>query len=444
MNLDYALNIPKVYTAIAEWMSVMTVILVYRRCIPRKKKSLLCIPFWAFSYYIIRRIQDFCGSATGAWWALGMLAAVLVMFLTIHLTLRQDIRLSAYLCTRAFIWAEMAASLEWQVFYFYTFQQNKFVWPMPALFFAIAFYIAVFALFYLAERHGLPEDLSSLRVHWLDALISALIVLCIFILSNLSYFLPNSSPFTGATDLDIFYIRTLSDVVGVIALQLFHVQKLEQLKSREAAAMRYILKNQYNQYKASRDNIEMVNRKYHDLKHQLQLLKAQPSDQIRNSYIEEMENELSHYDSAFNTGNPTLDTLLTSKQLRCLKEHITMTVVADGTLLSHMKAMDLCAVFGNALDNSIEHVIQIQEPEKRLIHLTISEKNSFICILVENYYIGKTISDGTLPATTKKNADYHGYGLKSIKYTVEQYGGFLNTGVADHWFRLEILLPKAA
>ena len=104
--------------------------------------------------------------------------------------------------------------------------------------------------------------------------------------------------------------------------------------------------------------------------------------------------------------------------------------------------MDLCAVFGNALDNSIEHVLKIPEADHRLIHLTVSGKNNFICILIENYYVGKKIKEGELPTTTKGNTKYHGYGLKSIKYTIEQYGGFINTVICDHWFRLEILLPK--
>lgn len=45
--------------------------------------------------------------------------------------------------------------------------------------------------------------------------------------------------------------------------------------------------------------------------------------------------------------------------------------------------------------------------------------------------------------TTKKNADYHGYGLKSIRYSVEKYNGYMNVTVRDTWFRLELILPEA-
>uniref|UniRef100_UPI003FEFBE61 GHKL domain-containing protein n=1 Tax=Butyricimonas faecalis TaxID=2093856 RepID=UPI003FEFBE61 len=43
------------------------------------------------------------------------------------------------------------------------------------------------------------------------------------------------------------------------------------------------------------------------------------------------------------------------------------------------------SIFGNALDNAIEHVIMIPEVEKRLIHLTVSAKKSFVFIKIENY-----------------------------------------------------------
>lgn len=69
--------------------------------------------------------------------------------------------------------------------------------------------------------------------------------------------------------------------------------------------------------------------------------------------------------------------------------------------------------------------------------------NGFACILVENYYEGSAISKGSLPETTKHNKKYHGFGLRSVKYTCEKYGGYINTSVRDGWFRLEMIIPKA-
>lgn len=268
------------------------------------------------------------------------------------------------------------------------------------------------------------------------------ITLLLFTLSNLSFLL-RDNPFSGTSATDIFYIRTLSDIVGVVMGQMFHLQKCDTERREENAAFQTVLRNQYIQFRESKDNIEMINRKYHDLKHQLQILRETSNDEERSTYIDEIQQGIERYEAENKTGNNVLDTVLASKQSRCLNENITMTVVADGTLINRLSVMDICTIFGNALDNAIEYELKVKEQEKRLIHVTLAEKNGFACILVENYYEGSAISKGSLPETTKHNKKYHGFGLRSVKYTCEKYGGYINTSVRDGWFRLEMIIPKA-
>ena len=44
--------------------------------------------------------------------------------------------------------------------------------------------------------------------------------------------------------------------------------------------------------------------------------------------------------------------------------------------------------------------------------------------------------------TTKKDAKNHGFGIKSISYTVKKYNGTVQFGVKDHFFSIRILIPK--
>ncbi|MDD2957302.1 MAG: GHKL domain-containing protein [Lachnospiraceae bacterium] len=438
------LDIPKIYTAIAEWMACVTAILIYRHYVSKKPRDLMLLfGGLAFSYLLIRQFQHFCETLTGPLWLLAMVCAVSVMLLTLKLSLHLNWKAALYLTSRVFIWAELAASLEWQIWFFYTFYRDNVFNAVTAFLSAIVIYVLIYLVFYWIESHDLMPELTpqKLQASGRQIITSWLITFSLFALSNLSYFL-HGTPFVGSTVTDIFYIRTLSDTIGVIASQLFHLQKRDLERKEEAMALRLTLRNQYVQFRSSQDNIDMINRKYHDLKHQLQILREDTSDQQRIKYIDEIEEDLRPYEAENKTGNPILDTLLTSKQNRCIKEGITMIVVADGVLLKHLKVMDLCTIFGNALDNSIEHVMKIPETDHRLIHVTVSQKNSFICILVENYYMGRPITNGEIPETTKDNTVYHGYGLKSIKYTVEQYGGYINTSVRDNWFRLEMILPE--
>ena len=157
-----------------------------------------------------------------------------------------------------------------------------------------------------------------------------------------------------------------------------------------------------------------------------------------------MEQGIKDYESMFKTGNGVLDTLLTGASLKCARRDITFTCVADGTLLNQIYVMDLCTIFGNALDNAMEHVIQIEDIEKRLIHVSVSKMAEFVLIRIENYLQDEIKFDGELPRTTKGDKAYHGFGLKSIKYSVEKYHGTMEVKTENHWFTINILIPLQA
>ena len=146
------------------------------------------------------------------------------------------------------------------------------------------------------------------------------------------------------------------------------------------------------------------------------------------------------YDAMVETGNEILDTVLTEKSLICEARGITLTCVADGECLSFMDAVDIYAIFGNALDNAIEAVSALEDPDRRSIAVMVFARANLVFLQLENYYSGSLQFDGTLPATTKQQeAGYHGFGLKSIRYTAEKYGGFLTAQNED-----DIFLPRAS
>lgn len=76
-----------------------------------------------------------------------------------------------------------------------------------------------------------------------------------------------------------------------------------------------------------------------------------------------------------------------------------------------------------------------------MIHVSMFVQQSFLLIRFENYYEGELAFDRNLPVTTKKEATFHGYGLRSLQHTVHKYGGELDINVEDNWFRLKILIP---
>ena len=86
-----------------------------------------------------------------------------------------------------------------------------------------------------------------------------------------------------------------------------------------------------------------------------------------------------------------------------MKKYEVLLFDVDGTLLDFMDAMDICSIFGNALDNAIEAVMKIKDKEKRLIHITISQVKSFVMIRIQNYkYMSKLKKTTNLPNANQK------------------------------------------
>lgn len=435
-------DIPKLLTALAEWGSCLTVIFQYNFYRKKKLKGRKLIYIFA-GLLALCQIQIFCGTVSNWLWLLGMAAAIAVMGFILKYVLEMDSTTASFETAGSFLKAEFVAALEWQIYTYYAEGWKLNGWIAEFLFAFIVYGLCYFILFIIERKivvikeefYEVIIDMKQLFPIWSAAVL-------FFAFSNLSY-VQVQSPFSGSNAYDIFNIRTIVDLAGVFMFELFRIQKISSEHLREMDKIKHILKLQYTQYKDSQDNINLINQKYHDLKHQLTILRNEKDDEKRKQYLDDIESGIMRYEYEFNTGNSVLDTILVSKGQLCLKWKIHMTVVADGRLLNKIHVMDICTIFGNALDNAIEHEIQIKKEDQRMIRVNVSQKGSFICILIENYYMleSNTEQEKGFLKTTKEDERYHGFGVRSIRYSVKKYGGYTNINVQDHWFRVEIIIP---
>ena len=67
-------------------------------------------------------------------------------------------------------------------------------------------------------------------------------------------------------------------------------------------------------YRLSRDNIEAINIKCHDLKHQISRIRARNSQGDMDHYLQEVEQNILLYDSIAETGSDVLDVNLLQKR----------------------------------------------------------------------------------------------------------------------------------
>lgn len=297
-------------------------------------------------------------------------------------------------------------------------------------------YAAVYGAVFALERNY--NDIASpLHVHKKEFLSTLFIGVAVYAASNLSYVSPDT-PFSGKMTAEIYNIRTLVDLGGMAILFAHHMQLVEYRRKRSATLCRTSCRRSTHSTARRRTALTL------SIKNITTSSTRSPccwTSEEKAHYLDAMEQEIRSYEAQNKTGNEVLDTILTSKSLYCQQHGITLTCVADGAALDFMDTMDLCSLFGNALDNAIESVEKLPDSEQRLIHLVVARQKSFVWIRVENTYDGAFRADGNLPKTTKSDARYHGYGLKSIYDTAEKYGGTAEITTQENQFTLKVLFP---
>lgn len=338
---------------------------------------------------------------------------------------------------KAFLYAEFMASFEWQFSSYYQWPE-LFSLPVQFLIAFMVYFICCLLFWRLEKREQREAGLSEISIQ--ELMIASAITIVVFVLSNFS-FLVEDSPFSASGLFDMFNIRTLFDLMGLVVIYAFQSRILEIEAKADIASMEVALRDQYNKYRNYQDSIELIHLKYHDLKHQLEDLRGSLHDDGQKLLIDHIESELKEYSPQLDTGNAVLNALLDSRRVLCQRKGITVTAVADGRLLSFLSTADLCTIVGNALDNAVECVSEIEDPQKRLIHLEVTSNKGFVLIRVENPVERPVHFTGGLLQSGKAITAGHGLGTRSIQRTVNKLGGNAAFECVNDSFVLRIIFP---
>lgn len=426
-------DIPRFYTALAEWAACMVFICVLKRQLTGWK-----LLFLSAGMLLLQSVFLIYTGDIGLWmWLPCMVAAVGSMIVFLFAILRGNWCDAVYCGCFSFIIAEFAASFEWQIYLF--FFRSHTMNAAPYLILLAVYGIIYVVVWWLLKRQGTPDGMLHMKAGELPAVM--LIAGSVFAMSNLG-FLQISTPFSSQYADAVGIVRTMIDFAGVAMMYAFHVLRNENRARRELDMMQDVLRSQYLQYQQSKESIDLINYKYHDLKHQIAVLRAEQDPERRNAFLNQMEEEIHRYEVQNKTGNQVVDTILTGKNVICEQFGISMNCVADGKLLDFMNTMDICSILGNALDNAIECEKKIPDPEKRLIHVAVFGQKNFVILRFENYFDGQLEIKEGIPVTTKtKKKEFHGFGIRSIKYVVDKYDGAVSISQNENWFELKILIP---
>lgn len=157
-------------------------------------------------------------------------------------------------------------------------------------------------------------------------------------------------------------------------------------------------------------------------------------------YINAITSALEATKSVIHCGNNYLDAILNYVLTICKSNNIDTKFEIDKIPKLNIDPTDLSSIFSNILSNAVEANLKLMD-SKRYISLKVFCYKNYLSAIVKNPYNYAIIEADGMPKTNKEDKLYHGYGLKSVKSSVERYGGIFKYSYEGNVYTSIIMLP---
>ena len=196
--------------------------------------------------------------------------------------------------------------------------------------------------------------------------------------------------------------------------------------------------NQLELINASLENSSILR---HDMKNHLQAIFTD----IKKGNINEAQQHISDITDVYNsegkiihTGYPAIDSIVNFKLQAAMKNGVKVNVGSTLPQGLNISSFDSTVIFGNLIDNALQAVSLV--PENKFIDLDLHYSKGMLLIKVSNPFINEIKKLDGKVITTKIDNKNHGYGLTSVKETVEKYDGTIDIIPDDNIFTVKAVL----
>lgn len=185
---------------------------------------------------------------------------------------------------------------------------------------------------------------------------------------------------------------------------------------------------------------------FHDFHNHIEALyryleKDRTAEAVR--YLESLRSPTNAVTQPVWVGDEAVDYLINSKIALAVSQNIRVNTNIEFPRRTNIRSVDLVAILGNLLDNSLE-AVNNEEDSLRFINLTIRRINDMLAIKVENgCNAAPAAADGELQ-TSKTDKTLHGWGLQSVRTAAERYDGTIETEYSNHTFCAVVILSFEA
>ena len=224
--------------------------------------------------------------------------------------------------------------------------------------------------------------------------------------------------------LDIQFRLSIASVLHMVSTILLFITYQHQLEKESKAIHMQNEVERLRVEKSYYDILEQQNQKLriyaHDAKNHLTAIQSLTDDPQINQYIGSLSRQLADYTRICNSGNKMLDIMLHKYDLECRSKGIDFQYDVKLCNLSGIEDIDLVAILGNLMDNAMTAAARSEE---KYIRLETGRHNAYQILTIRNSSDAAPQTEGDSLISSKKNKEYHGFGLKSVAQVLQKYQG---------------------
>ena len=279
-------------------------------------------------------------------------------------------------------------------------------------------------LYYLLLRYTAARTMPQAGSYRIGPrqLVSGLLLSAIFVVQSVVLLFQRGEDVNSALVVSAVLTQLYCLTLLYLQTELFKKSAMK----KEMDMLNLLYERQRRQYLVARKNVQLINKRCHDLKVQIaDLRRLAPA--AAEAQLREAEAAAAAYDTAADTGNEVLDVVLTEKTLLCQADGIRLHSVADGRCMRFLEAGDLYTLFSNVLDLCIQQAKAVPEPEHRMIDLVVVHRQGFAVI------------SAAVPVQGQEPKE--DYPLKVIRRIVDGHNGVLTCESAGGFYTVKILFP---
>ncbi len=282
-------------------------------------------------------------------------------------------------------------------------------------------------------------EYSRYRVQVMDYLLGVLAVIQL-IFMHYRRRISISGSMNLAFEVQTFLILGLGVFVLLVAM-LYHIKSF--IQQQDLKRIRRAMKENYHEIQTKSEVDAEIRRIYHDLKHQLAAMDVSDlEDQSeRRKLADKLITHASDLERVRVSGSPLLDSLLNHKLMEAREKQIDLQLFLNTVQYDFLETMDLCSIFGNALDNALEAAARVPEPGKRWIRLKTAVIRGIWVLKVENSCVHTPVVENGKYISSKPGPKREGIGISSIYYCVGKYGGTVEITAEENAFVLRVTVP---